>query len=92
MRRLHYSANWAHSLKKKYKITPNIYYELLKAQNYGCAICQVHEIKLKHQLAVDHNHLTDKIRGLLCSNCNTGLGLFEDKAELLQKAIAYLNK
>jgi hypothetical protein len=55
-----------------------------------CAICEVHENDLKKPLAVDHNHITGNIRGLLCINCNTGIGKFKDSTELLNKTIKYL--
>ncbi len=42
--------------------------------------------------SVDHSHSSGKIRGLLCSNCNTGLGLFNDNPELLRKAAEYVEK
>lgn len=49
-------------------------YELMKLQQKGkCAICQK-TISGKN-LHVDHDHETDEVRGLLCSNCNTGIGL-----------------
>mgnify|MGYP001585018387 CR=1 FL=1 len=58
---------------------------------YGrCKICNVHQKELKHQLGVDHNHTTGKVRGLLCGSCNKGLGLFKDSIELLLKASYYL--
>ena len=44
------------------------------------------------RLSVDHNHVTSKVRGLLCNNCNRGIGNFKDKKELLLKAISYLDK
>ena len=43
------------------------------------------------RLAVDHNHTTGKVRGLLCSNCNTLLGKAKDNVNILQAAIDYLN-
>jgi len=55
-----------------------------------CDICQ-QECPSGRSLALDHNHETKKIRGLLCCNCNRGLGLFKDSPTLLQKASEYLN-
>lgn len=78
-----------------YGITLDQYNQLAKNQNYGCAICGQPET-LKHQtgvlrnLAVDHNHSTGEIRGLLCDKHNRGLGLFQDNVEYLKKAIQYL--
>ncbi len=66
------------------------------AQNGLCAICNQPETAfMKNKimyLAVDHDHKTGKIRGLLCSNCNNGLGRFYDNVELLQNAIGYIEK
>ena len=44
------------------------------------------------RLAVDHDHKTGKIRGLLCISCNVGLGHFQDDVELLRSAILYLQE
>ena len=49
-------------------------------------------INEKNALTVDHNHVTGQIRGLLCTNCNLGIGNFKDKTELLKNAIKYLEK
>lgn len=79
-------------LKKKYNISLEDYYKILDEQNNVCAICKKYNENSKHMLAVDHCHKTGKVRGLLCSHCNTGLGQFKDDTELLQLAINYLNK
>jgi DNA-directed RNA polymerase subunit RPC12/RpoP len=63
---------------------------LLVAQNYKCAICGIDASKLSRELSVDHSHITQKVRGLLCNHCNIGLGNFKDSSELLTKAIDYL--
>lgn len=64
------------------------YNNLLNKQNHRCAICkQPPTIK---RLAVDHCHTTGKVRGLLCFNCNVGLGKFREDTALLRKAVVYL--
>lgn len=77
---------------KKYGLSPDQYYELLKSQGNVCAICKkpepnTHQYK---RLAVDHCHVTNKVRGLLCSHCNTGLGKFRHSKWLLITAATYL--
>lgn len=57
--------------------------DVMRAQ--GCGICGSHE-----QLRVDHNHKTGKVRGMLCSKHNVGLGQFDDDPALLRAAIAWL--
>ena len=59
-------------------------------QNGLCAICGSPPFR-KH-LDADHDHLTGKIRGLLCNRCNTALGNFQEEASILQKAIEYLER
>jgi hypothetical protein len=77
-------------LFKKYGITLEEYQKLWDDQNGVCAICGNPEPKEGYMLAVDHDHITGKIRGLLCSRCNTSIGKFEDSIEILQNAIKYL--
>ena len=86
-----YSKNYSRNsyLKKKYGITLNDYEEILKSQNRVCAVCQEF-CNSGRALAVDHCHISGKIRGLLCINCNQGLGKFKDSIKLLDKAIDYL--
>lgn len=78
-------------LFKKFSITLQDYNELLKLQNYRCKICGIDENNCKKGLEIDHCHKTNKIRGLLCMECNTGLGKFKDNKEFLKEAINYLN-
>lgn len=74
--------------KSKYGMTKEEYDVLFKLQSGLCAICfKPQEGK---RLAVDHNHITNENRGLLCEKCNRGLGLFKDNIELLSNAISYL--
>ena len=80
-------------LKYKYGITEQQYDEMLKAQDNKCAICKSSSTKDKrrHRFAVDHCHSTGVVRGLLCSACNKGIGLFHDSQDILAAAIKYLN-
>ena len=86
------SSRKAH-LKRVYGITLEQFEAKLTAQNGVCEICGEYNTRDKHGvMAVDHNHITGKIRGLLCFKCNSALGNFNDNKELLMKAINYLNK
>lgn len=79
-------------LKHRYGITTDDYRTLLSKQNNVCAIClKPEKEKRKKYLSIDHCHITNKVRGLLCDTCNKGLGLFQDDSELLVKAAEYLN-
>ncbi len=71
-------------------ITFGKYNDLLKIQEGKCKICGIHQTELKQRLGVDHDHITGKIRGLLCSKCNMGLGYFKDDPKILKEAIEYL--
>jgi hypothetical protein len=80
---------------KKYNITPEDYQRLLEKQNGVCAICYTNKTlrrKVGYNLFVDHCHTTGKVRGLLCHNCNAGLGHFRDSNSLLENAMRYLNE
>ena len=84
-------------LKHKFGITEDNYNEMFNNQNGKCKICNRKESLLCkdgtiRRLAVDHCHSSSKIRGLLCSRCNTALGLFEDNISSLLEAIEYLKK
>jgi hypothetical protein len=81
---------WERILQRKYGITAEDYSYMLEQQQGGCAIC-FQENPTGNRLAVDHNHDTGEVRGLLCSRCNTGLGQFGDNVDNLEAAIDYLN-
>ena len=83
-------AAWKSSIKKKFNLTLEQWNEMFNAQNGCCKICGKHQSELKIRLAVDHNHETGKIRGLLCDGCNRGIGYFQESQEALVKAADYL--
>jgi hypothetical protein len=76
-------------LQTNYGITLEDYNFLLEDQNKKCKICNS-ECSTGKSLAVDHNHETGKVRGLLCKNCNIGLGMFFDNIDFLESAVLYL--
>jgi Recombination endonuclease VII len=77
-------------LKKKYNFDIKRYNELLQLQLNGCAICK--QFGAGRQLDVDHDHETNQIRGLLCSNCNTALGLLKEDEEIIWNMLEYLKR
>jgi hypothetical protein len=79
-------------LKREYDITTEDYCNLLIEQEYRCKICSKHNDELRLSLFVDHDHNTGLVRGLLCSTCNSGLGMFKDNPEIILKAYNYLIK
>ena len=79
------------NLVRDFGITLDEYNKLLVNQNESCAICHKHQDEFDRALAVDHDHKTGKVRGLLCASCNNGLGRFKDNKDLLSEAIKYLN-
>ena len=75
----------------KYKMTMSQYEAMSFKQSGRCAICLTPSENVRYGvLCVDHSHRTGKVRGLLCIECNTGLGRFEDKLQILINAIHYL--
>lgn len=86
-----------YNLKVRFDMSISDYNNLFLKQRGLCAICKKPEISKdkagKYKwLCVDHNHNTGKVRGLLCQNCNTGIGLLRDSKKVLESAIKYLNK
>ena len=85
-------------LRKKYRISQDDYLVMLEKQNYSCGICDKKLVEKKDKigrnlvsLKVDHDHKTNKVRGLLCNECNLGLGHFKDSVSNLKKAILYID-
>jgi hypothetical protein len=78
------------NLKKNFGIDLDIYNQIHGSQEGCCKICRTPQSKLKRALAIDHCHQTNEIRGLLCSNYNTAIGLLKDSESLLKAAIKYL--
>ena len=80
---------------EKHNLTQAAYDALVVAQENTCAICK-RSPQAKQQgeprLHIDQDHATNKVRGLLCANCNTALGLLQDKIEVLSRAITYLTR
>jgi hypothetical protein len=78
---------------KKYGVCNTKYDEMLTAQHGKCAICSCTLNSSRYtKLAIDHDHKTNEVRGLLCTNCNTGIGLFKDSPIRLSSAIEYLKR
>ena len=82
--------------KRVYGLEAGEYDTLLQKQEGVCAICgkdtPTNQDETRTNLYVDHCHTSGAVRGLLCSSCNTGLGLFKDNPERLKAAIQYLTK
>jgi hypothetical protein len=87
-------------LKRRYKISKERIEELLKAQDFKCAICKVPlhspgDLKPKKETAkpiVDHSHEDGHVRGILCSACNVALGLLEDDLVIIKAAYQYIKR
>jgi len=77
-------------LKWTFGLTLEAYEKMYKEQKGCCAICGRNRSEFKIALSVDHDHKTKKIRGLLCHDCNTGLGKFKDSIFTLNLACDYL--
>lgn len=75
----------------KYGLSHAQFAELLAAQNNKCAICGC-KFSLKNRPCIDHDHKTDKARGLLCSPCNTGISCFRDNLSFIVRAYRYLER
>lgn len=99
-RKIHQSrdeyARWWH-IKRKYNMEQDEFYLYWVAQKGKCFICGIDMTAPKKKrgqdltsVSVDHCHTTGKVRGLLCSGCNKGIGLLKDDIQILKNAIKYL--
>lgn len=88
---LEHVRRYAHelNLRKTYGLTGEQYSEMLGRQRGCCAICREPPPANK-RLSVDHCHATGTVRGLLCTNCNLGIGKLGDTAEAIERALNYL--
>lgn len=82
---------------RRYGLTMRDYKSMLVAQGRRCAICRTttpgaRRNGLLVQWHVDHDHVTNRVRGLLCTKCNTGIGLLGDNAAALERAAMYLRE
>lgn len=97
-------AIWSRATKLgAYGLTPEDYERMLVEQNGLCAICNRPETaastkprrtgeRTVRRLAIDHDHATNRVRGLLCSRCNLAIGMIEDSPDILRAALAYLER
>lgn len=95
-RRLYCSAECARFVKSlwnlsRYGITRDDYRESWYGQGGKCAVCRQPERTARnHLLCIDHDHVTGRFRGLLCSHCNRGIGLFRDDPQVIMQAAEYV--
>ena len=82
----------ARKLSTAYNLTVEDYQSIFDKQDGKCAICMTSVLDVTRILVVDHCHDSGTVRGLLCDNCNLGLGNFKDNIETLQQAIIYLTE
>jgi hypothetical protein len=81
------------STLRPFRFSLKEYHRLLQAQEGLCAICRQLPTKRlgeRKRLAIDHDHKTGRVRGLLCDRCNGGLGSFDDDPEKMERAIQYV--
>lgn len=77
-------------MRKQYGISTEQFAELLEFQGGGCAICAKPIENIRRRMNIDHDHETNKVRGILCTGCNTGIGHLGDNTEGLKRALYYL--
>ena len=83
--------NLAHTLRN-YGLSVADYDRMLSAQGGRCAICRSGTPQGRGRWHIDHDHITNQVRGLLCNNCNRGIGFLADDPETIKRAWAYVAK
>lgn len=79
------------NIKNMYGLTKEDFFDVLETQDNKCALCNKPFLSLgQSHLHIDHCHETNKVRGLLCLQCNVGLGMLGDNIEGLERGIKYL--
>ena len=85
-----------HRLKSSYNLSIEDFYAMYEESNKSCSICnkplEIHTQNKSIMACVDHDHVTGKVRGILCNGCNRGIGFLQDSPTLLNKAAEYLFK
>ena len=80
-------------LKQYYGLPPEAYDQILARQGGRCAIClREQHSRYRRRMAVDHDHASGEVRGLLCGDCNRGIGQMHDSPDIAQRAATYLGK
>lgn len=79
--------SWFTDIKRIYGLSKEQYLLILKNQNNKCAICE-NDLSVKKS-CIDHCHETNKVRGILCFNCNLGIGNLQHNPKFLRKAALY---
>ena len=86
------AVNRLRTIERQYGLTLDQYHALLERQGEHCAICSTALIPLGRDTHIDHDHCTTRVRGLLCGQCNPGLGRFKDDPATLRRAAEYLER
>jgi hypothetical protein len=77
---------------RKYRLTEDQYFGMLNAQHGLCAVCGQPETHSTWALAIDHDHATGRVRGLLCFQCNTMIGKAKDNPAILRAGADYVER
>jgi hypothetical protein len=77
-------------IKSAYGLTEAEYDQLVKRHRNRCAICKSGTPGARGEWRIDHDHVTGQVRGLLCNNCNSGIGMLQDDPEIIATAARYV--